>query len=98
MSPGTMVELLPDRTTARLGTVADAPPSLIKPHLGLAGEWQQIEIIARGNTLIHMINGKVISVIVDDNPTFRAFQGILSLQLEGNGQIWYRNVYVRHLG
>jgi len=97
MSPGLMVELLPDRTTARLGTVADTPASLIKPHQGLAGEWQQIEIIARGNTLIHMINGKVISVIVDDNPTFRASQGILSLQLEGNGQIWYRNVYVKPL-
>jgi 3-keto-disaccharide hydrolase len=95
MSPGLMVELLPDRTTARLGTITETPAALIKPHLGLAGEWQQIEIIARGNTLIHMINGKVISVIVDDNPTFRAYQGILSLQLEGSGQIWYRNVYVK---
>ena len=33
------------------------------------------------------MNGKVISVIVDDNPIFRAFQGILSVQLEGSGQI-----------
>jgi 3-keto-disaccharide hydrolase len=97
MSPGTIVELLPDRITARLGTITETPAALLKPHLGLAGEWQQIEIIARGNTLIHMINGKVISVIVDDNPLYRAFQGILSLQLEGNGQIWYRNVYVKPL-
>jgi hypothetical protein len=37
----------------------------------------------------------VISVSVDDNPDFRAFQGILSLQLEGSGQIWYRNVFVK---
>ena len=95
MSPGTMVELLPNRVTARLGTVTETPAELIKPHQGLAGEWQQIQIIARGNTLIHMINGKVISVIVDDNPADRASQGILSLQLEGSGQIWYRNVYVK---
>ena len=95
MSPGTMVELLPNRVTARLGTVTETPADLIKPHQGLAGEWQQIQIIARGNTLIHMINGKVISVIVDDNPADRAPQGILSLQLEGSGQIWYRNVYVK---
>ena len=95
MSPGAMVELLPNRVTARLGTVTAAPAELIKPHQGLAGEWQQIQIIARGNTLIHMINGKVISVIVDDNPADRASQGILSLQLEGSGQIWYRNVYVK---
>jgi hypothetical protein len=44
-----------------------------------------------------MINGQVMSVSVDDNPDFRAFQGLLSLQLEGNGQIWYRNVYVKAL-
>jgi len=35
---------------------------------------------------------------IDDDPANRALQGILSLQLEGSGQIWYRNVYVRHLG
>jgi hypothetical protein len=95
--PGTIVELLPGRMSARIGTVSDNPTTLIKPHQGLAGEWNQIEIIARSNTLIHMINGKVITVSVDDNPDFRAFQGILSLQLEGNGQIWYRNVYVKAL-
>ena len=95
MSPGAMVELLPNRVTARLGTVAERPAELIKPHQGLAGEWQQIQIIARGNTLIHMTTGKAISVIVDDNPADRASQGILSLQLEGSGQIWYRNVYVK---
>jgi hypothetical protein len=81
------VELLPGRTSARIGTVTDAPASLIKPHNGLDGEWNRIEIIARGNTLVHMINGRVISVTIDDNPEFRALQGILSLQLKANGQI-----------
>ena len=55
------------------------------------------EIIARGNTLVHVINGQVITVTIDDNPTERAASGILSLQLEGSGQIWYRNVYVKPL-
>lgn len=95
--PGAIVELLPERMSARIGTITDNPASLIKPHQGAAGEWNQVEIIARGNTLIHMINGKLVSLTVDDNPDFRAFQGILSLQIEGNGQIWYRNVYVKML-
>jgi hypothetical protein len=69
----------------------------VKPHNGLQGEWQQVQIIARGNTLVHVLNGQVISVTIDDDPASRAPQGILSLQLEGNGQIWYRNIYVRHL-
>ena len=96
-APGAIVELLPGRMSARIGTISDNPASLVKAHQGLQGEWNQIEIIARGNTLIHMINGKVVSVTLDDNPDFRAFQGLLSLQLEGNGQIWYRNVYVKPL-
>ena len=78
-----MVELLPGRLSARIGTITENPTALIHRHQGLAGEWNQLEIIARGNTLIHIINGKVISVSVDDNPDFRAFQGILSLQLAG---------------
>jgi hypothetical protein len=95
--PGSIVQLRPGRMSARIGTVADNPASLVKPHQGPGGEWNQIQIIARGNTLVHLINGKVISVTIDDNPDFRAFQGLLSLQLEGSGQIWYRNVYVKPL-
>jgi len=96
-APGTIVELLPARQTACIGVVEDDPRQYIKPHRGLEGDWNQLEIVARGYTLIHMINGHVISVSVDDNPEFRAAQGILSLQLEGSGQVWYRNVYVKSL-
>jgi hypothetical protein len=96
-APGTIVQLLPGNTRACLGTITETPAAAVKPHEGVAGEWNQIEIIARGTTLIHMINGKVISVSIDDDAERRAFQGILSLQLEGSGQIWYRNVYVKRL-
>jgi len=44
-----------------------------------------------------MCNGQVITVTIDDSPSDRALQGIMSLQLEGSGQIWYRNVYVKAL-
>jgi hypothetical protein len=95
--PGGIAYLLPDRKNVRIGSVADKPAEFIKPHKGLAGEWNQVEIIARGNTLIHIANGHVTSVTVDENSVDRAMQGILSLQLEGSGQIWYRNVYVKPL-
>lgn len=96
-APGAIVQMLPERKSQQIGTVSDAPASIVKPHKGRDGEWQQVEIIARGNTLVHILNGKVISVTIDDNPEMRALQGILSLQLEGSGQIWYRNVYVKVL-
>ena len=43
------------------------------------------------------MNGQVMSISIDDDPAARAPMGILSLQLEGSGQIWYRNVYVKFL-
>jgi len=95
--PGGIVQLLPGRQNVRIGTVTENPARFIKPHKGIEGEWNQIQIIARGNALVHIVNGQVITVSIDDNPADRASQGILSLQLEGRGQIWYRNVYVKHL-
>ena len=94
-SPGTIGMLLPGNCKILLGTITADPKASVKPHQGLDGEWQQIEIIARGNTLTHIINGQVMSITIDDDPLARAPQGILSLQLEGNGQIWYRNVYLK---
>jgi len=96
-APGTIGMLLPGNCKILLGKLPGDAKAAIKAHQGLAGEWQQIEIIVRGNTMIHMINGQVMSVTVDDDPVARAPQGILSLQLEGSGQIWYRNVYVKPL-
>src|SRR5215831_12886197 len=90
--PGGIVQLLPSGQNIRIGTATENPVQFIKPHKGLNGEWNQIQIVARGSTLVHIINGQVITISIDDNPTARANQGILSLQLEGSGQIWYRNV------
>jgi hypothetical protein len=94
--PGGLVELVAGRQN-RIGTVNASPAAAAKPHNGLQGEWQQVQIVARGTTLVHVLNGQVVAVTTDDDPARRAPQGILSLQLEGSGQIWYRNVYVRRL-
>jgi len=94
--PGGIVELLTGQQN-RIGTVNPTPAAAVKPHNGLQGDWQQVQVIARGNTLVHVLNGQVITVSIDDDATSRAPQGILSLQLEGSGQVWYRNVYVKSL-
>ena len=93
--PGGIVRLLPERRFQRIGTVTEMPSAAVKPHKGFEGDWQQAEIVARGNVVTHILNGQVITVTIDDDPASRALQGILSLQLEGSGQIWYRNVYLR---
>jgi hypothetical protein len=60
-----------------------------------SGDWNQLRIIAQGNTMIHMINGHVMAVLVDRNPaTFRP-KGLLALQLEGAGRVRFRNIWLR---
>jgi hypothetical protein len=94
-APGTIGMLLPGNCKILLGRLPGDAKAAIKPHRGLEGEWQQVELIVRGNTMIHILNGQVMSITVDDDPVARASQGILSLQLETSGQIWYRNIYLK---
>jgi hypothetical protein len=96
-APGKIVQLMPGGIAVVVGTIADDVKPFIKEHKGLEGEWNQLEIIAVGNTMTHILNGHVITITTDLDPVRRASQGIISLQLENGGQVWYRNVYLKHL-
>ena len=93
---GEVSQLFPGGLRFAVGRTADNPIEFQHPNRGLEGEWNQLEIIARGNTLVHILNGHVVTITTDDDPARRAFQGIISLQCEG-GAIWYRNIYLKHL-
>jgi hypothetical protein len=78
---------------ATLGS-SDDLKSVIKP-----GEWNQVEIIADGNTLTHIINGRIMSVLVDTDPEFSRAKGIIAFEIEGPGKvkILHRNVWLKKL-
>ena len=61
--------------------------------------WNQVEIIADGHTLTHIINGHVMSVTVDTDPKMRAATGLIALEIEGGGtlKISHRNIYLKKL-
>ena len=44
-------------------------------------QWNEYTIIARGNRLIHQINGKTTSELTDHDATKRALEGLLAIQL-----------------
>jgi hypothetical protein len=44
-------------------------------------DWNDIHIIARGNTLIQMINGHVMSMLIDDDKANRKMDGEIGIQL-----------------
>ena len=60
-------------------------------------DWNQVHIIARGNTLIHIINGRTMSIFIDDDPTMAAAQGVIALQIEGTGKVSFRNLWLKNL-
>ncbi len=44
-------------------------------------DWNDLEIIARGNTLIQLLNGRVTSIVVDDDKANRKMEGEIGIQL-----------------
>jgi hypothetical protein len=61
-----------------IGQVGDGDQlkSLIKN-----GDWNEIHIIARGNTLVQLINGHVMSTLIDDDTAARKTKGEIGIQL-----------------
>ncbi len=62
-------------------------------------DWNQMEIIADGQTLTHVLNGHVVSVTVDTDPEKKASSGLIALEIEGGGtlKIAHRNIYIKKI-
>ena len=44
-------------------------------------DWNAVHIIARGNTIVQIYNGRVMSILIDDDTEGRAMEGLIGLQL-----------------
>jgi hypothetical protein len=63
------------------------------------GDWNEVHLIARGNIMMYIINGHLMSEMIDDNPKMFVSHGELSVQLEGRGdrKVSYRNLWLKTL-
>jgi hypothetical protein len=43
------------------------------------------------------INGHVMSIFLDDDPTMAVAQGVIGLQIEGTGKVSFRKIWLRNL-
>jgi hypothetical protein len=62
--------------------------------------WNQYEIIARGPVMMHLINGQLMAVYIDDDPTSsnNNASGLIGIELESNPtKISVRNIWLRKL-
>ena len=59
-------------------------------------DWNECHLIVKGNTLIHMINKHVMSIVVDNDIANRKNEGILGVQVHVGPPmtIEYRNIRI----
>lgn len=93
---GQVVESLPGKQPQLVGVIGD------RGKLGAFvkdGEWNQYTIIARGNVILHILNGQLMAVLVDDDPaSSNNVSGLFGLQIEGVPcKVSFRNLWLRKI-
>jgi 3-keto-disaccharide hydrolase len=73
---------------------SDALKSFIKVN-----DWNQFHVIARGPTLVHILNGHATAVFIDDDTANRAMKGLLGFQLHQGPpmKVEFKNVLLKTL-
>jgi hypothetical protein len=61
--------------------------------------WNEYHIVARGGVLIHTLNGKVTSIVVDDDAKNRRLDGLIGVQVHVGPpmKVEYRNIRLKTL-
>ncbi len=61
------------------------------------GDWNTLHIIARGNTLIHVMNGQLTSLVIDDDAKGRAMSGLIGFQIHVGPpmKVEFRNIFLK---
>ena len=62
-------------------------------------DWNEYHVIARGNVMTHIINGRVTSVVIDDDAEGRRMKGLIGVQVHTGPpqKIEYRNFRLKNL-
>ena len=90
------VAWLGDGARGVIGTAGS--PDDLKPIIK-DKDWNQIHVIARGNTLIHILNGRVTAILVDDDVKNRSAKGLIGFQIHTGPpmKVEFRNVLLKQV-
>ncbi len=93
---GEVVESEPGKPARLIGTLGnrEALGGYVKIN-----DWNQYEIIARGGVMMHIVNGHVMAVLIDDDPHSSNNQpGKIGIELEGTpAKVSVRDIWIRKL-
>jgi hypothetical protein len=78
--------------------VADSE-ALIKAGYYKEKDWNEYTIIARGNHIVHVLNGFQTIEMIDNDPAGRAMEGILALQIHTGPPmiVEFKDIRIKHL-
>jgi hypothetical protein len=90
------VAWLGDGARGVIGTTGS--PDELKPIIK-DKDWNQFHVIARGNTLMHILNGRVTALLIDDDVKNRSAKGLLGFQIHTGPpmKVEFRNVLLKTL-
>lgn len=93
---GQVVESEQNKQPRLVGTIGD------RAQLGTYvrdGEWNQYTIITRGGVILHILNGQLMAVLVDDDPaSSNNVSGMFGLQIEGTPcKVSFRDLWLRKI-
>ena len=81
---------------AIIGSLGDSPAlaALVK-----SDDWNEVHIVARGNVLTHIVNGRVMAVVIDDDLKNRHSEGLLGVQVHVGPpmKVEFRNIRLKSL-
>jgi hypothetical protein len=82
------------RVIGNLQQSPDALKAIIKTN-----DWNQLHLIARGNTLIQVPTGAVTSIVIDDDTKNRATAGLIGFQIHVGApmKVEFRNIWLKKL-
>ena len=93
---GQMTRQVDDQLPQIIGSLGTANEllSIIKTN-----DWNEFHLIVSGNTLTHILNGRLMSVVIDEDMKNRKFDGLLGVQVHVGPpmKVEYRNFRLKQL-
>ena len=64
----------------------------------ITADWNSVHVLARGNVLTHVVNGRVMTVVIDDDAPNRPVDGLIGVQVHVGPpmKVEYRNIRLKN--
>lgn len=91
---GQMVQTEEGQHPRLLATLGD--PQALGGYVKVDG-WNQLHLIARGHQMTHIVNGHVMSILLDDDQSQFRKSGLIGFEIEGTGKISIRDIWIKKI-